>query len=436
MPTVDLLEWQRATPESHAELRNLDLSLGPRERDLLDRLAQQAKVTVGELRDGVAVSTTSYVGSVRAGPLAIRIAPKLKGSPFSALLGYAVGLPVSLLPEHDVALDARAFQDLIVSSLTSEISRLLAGGIYRTYITRQHPLPSPRGRILFSQLARGPATTATLPCRFDERHENVLPNRVLLAGLDLAARLAANPDVRARAQRLSAMLAERVESVALTQDTFRALRNGSSRLTSAYEPAIGLIRLLVAGFGVGLGVGTERTQLPGFMFDMNRLFQDVLERFLREWLEDAIMLPQYRLQDVFRYDPGFNPRRRRSPMPRPDFVLQRRGRVVAIADAKYRDLWEQSLPPSILYQLSVYALSHADCRTAVILYATTAFSAREARIAISDPIRGGTRAGVVLRPVCLPFLADLVRRKRTPADDRCRQEYAAHLAFGLPSPGS
>ena len=431
MPRLDLLEWQRATPESHDRLRDLDLGLKRQERAMLARLDQRSMVTVRELRNGVAVSTTSYVGSIRTGPLTVKIEPKLRGPPFSALLGYSVGLPVSLLPEHDVSLTESAFQDLIVSSLTAVVSRLLAGGMYRTYLTRENALENPRGRILFSHLARGPVTAARLPCRFDERHENVLPNRVLLAGLNLASRLAVNPDIRARVYRLRAMLGERVESVDLTSEAFRALKNGSSRLTRAYEPAFGLIRLLVAGSGVGLGGAAKRAELPGFLLDMNRLFQDALERFLHEWLEDATVMPQYRLRDVFRYAPGFNPRQRRSPMPRPDYVLRQHGRVVAIADAKYRDLWERSLPPSMLYQLSVYALSHADCRTAVILYATTAIAAREARISISDPVGGGTRARVVLRPVCLPFLADLVRRKRTAADDRLRHEYAEQLAFGL-----
>ena len=430
MPGVDLLEWQRATPESHPELRNLKPDLGPQERAMLARLHRQAMVTVQELRRGVAVHTTSYVGSIQVGSLAVRIAPKLKGSPFSLLLGYAVGLPVSLLPEHEVTLTAPAFQDLIASSLASETSRLLASGIYRAYVTRQHSLQSPRGRIQFSRLARGPMTTASLPCRFEERHENVLPNRVLLAGLDLAARLAVNPEIRVRAQRLKSALADRVELVALTQETFRALEAGSSRLTRRYEPAFGLVRLLVAGSGLALGGGSDGAKLPGFLLDMNQLFQDVLERFLREWLDDAVVLPQYRLQDLYRYESGFNPRRQQSPTPRPDFVLWRDGRVVAIADAKYRDLWERNLPSSMLYQLSVYALSQPDCRTAVILYATSSTSAREARIAVSDPIRGGTRAWVVLRPVCLPVLADLVCRKRTPVDDRRRHEYAAHLAYG------
>ena len=152
MPTVELLEWQRATPQSHPALRNLDLDLVSRERAVLARLDEQPTrrlVSVQELRDGVGISTTSYVGSVRTGALTVRITPKLTGRPFSTLLGYAVGLPVSLLPEHDVGLTTSVVQDLIVSRLASEVSRLLARGIYRTYLTRQDSLPSPRGRILF-----------------------------------------------------------------------------------------------------------------------------------------------------------------------------------------------------------------------------------------------------------------------------------------------
>ena len=53
------------------------------------------------------------------------------------------------------------FQDLLVSRLASEVSRLLTRGIHRTYLTRQDSLSSPRGRLLFSHLAREPLTAAT-----------------------------------------------------------------------------------------------------------------------------------------------------------------------------------------------------------------------------------------------------------------------------------
>lgn len=79
-----------------------------------------------------------------------------------------------------------------------------------------------------------------------------------------------------------ATLAGRVQAVTLTHDTFRALRRNASRLTSAYETAFSLIRLLVAGSGVGFVGGAKRTELSGYLLDMNRLFQDALERFLRD----------------------------------------------------------------------------------------------------------------------------------------------------------
>ena len=433
VPILNLAEWQEATPQSHPDLSGLTLRLDETERAELAQLARQPMVTVRELREGVAVSATSFVGSVRAGPLTIRIHPKLTGQHLSTLVGYAVGLPLNLLPEHEVSLTTPAFQDLIVSRLASEASRLLARGMYRTYLTQRASLMSPRGRILFNQLAREPLTTATLPCRFDERHDNVLPNRVLLAALRLASRVAVDPAVRAQALRPAIALADRVEPVPLTLETFRALRRNASRLTAPYEPAFALTRLLMAGNGIALEAGVESTALPGFLVDMNRLFQDALERFLRDWLTNVKVMPQYRLQDVFRYEAHLNPRRQRSPTPKPDYVLSQGGQVMAIADAKYRDLWELSLPASMLYQLSVYALSQANCRTAIILYATTSSGARDAKIAIADPVRGGTRAHVVLRPVCLPRLAELVRLARTVTNDRHRYEYALYLAFGMPS---
>jgi 5-methylcytosine-specific restriction enzyme subunit McrC len=438
VPTIDLAEWQHATPDSHALLAGVSLDSGRHvdgdARALFQRLDRETKVSVRELRRGISITTTSFVGSVAAGPLTIRIQPKLGGGALAGLLSYAVGMDrMHLMPAHEIDLGVRAFQDLLVLQLAAEASRLLASGIHRAYVATELPLAQPRGRIQFAQLARAPMTTAVLPCRVVERDEDVLVNRVLLAGLQAGARLAISPLARTRAQRVAHMLADRVQPARLDAQTFRRLARESSRLTTAYEPAFALIRMLVSGSGVEAETDAERAVLPGFLFDMNRFFQDAVERFLREWLEDATVLPQARLRQIFRYDPFMNPRRRRAPTPRPDFVMTRGGRIVAIADAKYRDLWERSLPAEMLYQLSVYALGQADCCVVTMLYATMAPDAREARIAIADPLRGDTRAHIVLRPVFLPLLADLVSQSRSLLHDRRRQRYAAHLAFGDPS---
>jgi len=116
--------------------------------------------------------------------------------------------------------------------------------------------------------------------------------------------------------------------------------------------------------------------------------------------------------------------------------VRRGGRVVAMLDAKYRDLWEHDLPREMLYQLAIYALSRealggaSATASSVILYPTLTVGAREARIEILDPVRGRERATVVLRPVDVKQLSDLVALPPTAASADAQRRFALQLCFG------
>ena len=94
-------------------------------------------------------------------------------------------------------------------------------------------------------------------------------------------------------------------------------------------------------------------------------------------------------------------------------------------DAKYRDLWERSLPNHMLYQLTIYATTHPQ-HVATILYPTVERQATESRVAIREPIYGTDIGQLQLRPVVLPTLEALINERSAGE----KSSYANWLAFG------
>ena len=76
---------------------------------------------------------------------------------------------------------------------------------------------------------------------------------------------------------------------------------------------------------------------------------------------------------------------------RPDYVVSRDGTVVAMLDAKYRDIWEKGLPREMLYQLAICALSQRAGGKATILYPPSRRAARPEVIDIRDVLYGERR---------------------------------------------
>lgn len=166
------------------------------------------------------------------------------------------------------------------------------------------------------------------------------------------------------------------------------------RTTRPYEPAMSITRILTEASGLSLS-GETGPRLPGFLFDMNRFFQALLGKYLADNLPDLTVRSEHRLKGMFAYLPGWNPCRQQAPVPRPDFLVAKGTQVLAILDAKYRDLWENPLPRDMLYQLAIYAMIH-EGGASTILYPTTQAQATEARIEVRDPLGGGRRALVAL----------------------------------------
>ncbi len=427
--SITLSEWQERLPESGTSLAGVYLDADANTHRASEQLRRSGKLVVTELRAGIAITSFSHVGRVRLGSLVITVQPKLSAAPLLSLLRYAYGLRDIELFQSAVQYDATvdSFQDLLIHQLLQETADLIARGLHRTYRRVEQVLQNPRGKIDIHALSRQMKIgQAALPCIDYPRLENNPLNQVLAAGLCLAATLTDDLQLRSGLRQLTRQLELLVSHVELTHVAWRKAQHSISRLTVAYQPAMQIIQILANASGINLENDEPRAQLPGFLFDMNLFFQTLLSRFLGEYLESYKVQDQYRLHSLMSYVPGKNPRHRQAPEPRPDFVVLGGSRIVAILDAKYRDLWETSLPREMLYQLAIYALSQGAGSKAVILYPTISTDAQEAAIEIHDPLYGADRAYVILRPVNLLQLETVTAKKH---ESECHM-LAHNLVFG------
>lgn len=408
---VELTEWDQVGPAQDQRLKGCSLAGHVHFRRLIEML--RGRLDIREGYDGLEITSTSFVGRVDVGPLRIAIGPKLPAMPLARLLRYAYGLrDVSAIEQTQSPTTRHGLHDLLIALLAAEVEELLHRGLARRYTPLSEKLESPRGHILIDQLIRqGGVREARLPCRHFERRAAWHLNQVLRAGLEIAARMAEDRDLRRRVHQLSAMFGD-VECLArLGADDINRAERDLTRSTDASRAALTIIRLLYDTLGVAFDSAQVPSRMPGFLFDMNVFFQRLLSRFLRENLTEARIEDERAIRNLFAYAPDANPRRRSAPAPRPDYALFFGNRLHGFLDAKYRDVWERGLPAEWLYQLSIYALaSPREREVSVLLYASMSKGARDERVEVRQPVLRSSiqPASVILRPVPLFYLAELL----------------------------
>ena len=431
--SIDLLEWESESPESNPVLEGRNFKGDESARSMAKLLSESGRLEISELATGLSVSASSYVGTVRLGNIKITIRPKISGSPLLNLLRYAYGMRnLNLFLPLEYGTEAQAFQDLLIHQLVAEAMELISRGLNKQYIRLQEDLNCVRGRIDFEKLAiRGGLKQAVMPCSHHPRIDDSLINRVLKEGLCISVRLTNDLVLRGQLRRLIAILDESISNTRLNWELLQNVRRKMNRLTRAYNSIIAIIEVLFESAGISLDERhPSKLNLPGFLFDMNRFFQVLISRFFNENLQDFKIQDEYRLKGMMAYIPQYNPLKRKAPTPHPDYAILKNGEIKALLDAKYRDLWENSLPRDMLYQLCIYAMSQGENRMATILYPVIGEHASEAKIEIRDPIYGSKKAQVVLRPLDLMHVDELVSGPQTRQTERDKYDFARFLAFG------
>jgi 5-methylcytosine-specific restriction enzyme subunit McrC len=417
-------EWTTVSPGAGSPTRGLTLK-DDAHRRVAEQLADDNRLFIRELRAGLEIETRSYVGRIALGDLTITIVPKLAPETLLGLFAYAFDM--EKLDVHEVTRledGSLVLEDLVVMQLVKEAHTLMRGGLARRYEVRREWLGTPRGRIRFDELARGPMVRAELPCEHHARQVDWKLNRVVAAGLRHAVGATASPALRARMAEVARAWAHEVPAPAsISVGEIARVLHGLDRQTERYRRTLTLLQLVLGAMSLGMSDDGPAIPIPGFLYDMNALFQTLVTRFLDEHLDGVDVASEVDLHGIMRYVPGHNPRGVRPPLPRADIEL-RRGRSGGVyLDAKYRDLWAKNLPREMLYQLALYAVASSNGE-ATILYPTESSAARDARIELRPA--GSASRYVVLRPVVLSDLRDVIGRR----DRRAGRVIAQRLAYG------
>lgn len=380
------------------------------ERKAAQELTERGIVEILEMRKGILIKSRSYVGRVAFGDFQIQITPKLHGMPLITLLQYTYGIQKLKLFHHaDFGVGDLNFFDLLIYTLYSYAENLLNRGFIKGYTVFEKELTCVKGRIDISRIAgRGGTIAATLPCKYYERNENTLLNQVLLAGLKLAGNLASDINLRHNIIRICDQVSMLTENIGLNKSVLITAKRSVSRLTDMYKPALELVNILYESQSVQIEDADEYVSLPGYFFDMNLFFESLISKLLKSLQDEYSVIDQYRLGALFAYEPKYNPKRKSSPTPRPDFALLKNGSIVQLLDAKYRDLWNKDLPRDMLYQLAVYAVSGVGNNAATILYPAMNDLPVQQQININNPLSNGIMAKVFMKSINLIKIAGFI----------------------------
>ncbi|MFC8369907.1 McrC family protein [Streptomyces sp. NPDC057239] len=295
------------------------------------------------LRAGSKVGAVTVAVPGHGDPLTVRITPKVPIARLFFLLGYSLD-PAGAWQggEVDVA-EHREVLPALAHAVERQVDRALRQGLLQGYRVAEETSPVVRGRIREAeQIRRRFGATLPVEVAYDDFTTDIAENRILRAAVERLLRLPGVPrEVRRRLLHQRARLAD--VTVLVRGRPLPEWR--PSRLNARYHQALRLARAVLEDASPEHGPGGLRVE--GFLFDMNKLFEDFVTVALREALRGSGHVARF--QDPLHLDEA------RTVRMKPDLVLYGPDRApCAVADAKYKVERPGGYPDADLYQMLAY----------------------------------------------------------------------------------
>ena len=339
----ELSEEQVATLSNEAARKALGIAITP---------SPSSKPGFWELRPG------SIVGALDLDGLSLYIKPKVTIQHPLYLASYAAG---------DVELRDESFLFKRVEDITlaDAWARMLGGaaadafarGLLQGYRVEEEALHTVRGRIMVAeQIRRRFDMPLPVEVRYDEYTEDVLANRLIKAAARLLRGMRLNdPQAREGLRHIDATL-ENVTPVRYPPNDVPKVE--FNRLNDHYRDAVAIARLvLLHWFHEAQRPDGEKVCAPGFLMDMNVVFQQFVTRKLREVMgvsEHTLRSDKKMPRTVHL---AVNEERKKEFSLQPDLSWWDGDRdgYTFVGDAKYKRIDDRAVRNADIYQALAYA---------------------------------------------------------------------------------
>jgi len=342
------------------------------------RAADGGRLIVDERRDGVWVSTRSWIGVVRFSNFELRVVPKLARGNLSVvrMLDYASGIGALRRYEASRQLETvgESLFELMAWLFSDASARLVSDGLLSDYVAHEDSLHVLRGRLrLGPQIQRHFGQVDPLEVAFDEFETDIIENQILVAALDGTRSIVRTPALRRRIRRLHSIFHEVADPAT---DPLLALGEMVyTRRNEHYRNSHVFAQLLLKRMAVRDLFTPGGTTCFAFLLDMNDLFETFVARLVSDALEPlGIRVHSQRRDPSIIIDEATG---KRYASIIPDLLLETRiggAQVRLPVDAKYKLYDERKIDESDVYQTFFYGFAYAgDTRgirpaRAVILY--------------------------------------------------------------------
>ena len=352
VPTIELAEW--------GQYEDPDLQLTAEDRVLAKTLASTrgGRLRVDELRRGLRITASSWVGVVRFTNFEIRVIPKLAGHNLRLveMIEFTSGLDAlhrcpAVRNLHNAG---SHLLDLIALLLAEESERILRAGLMSDYVEEEDELPVLRGRLLADrQFLERFGRVDRVICRYDERKQDVPENQLLALALDISAKRSTQLRVRRRTRQLGHVFSGVCNAASLD---LRVARHEMfyDRLNEHYRTAHQLAWLILDALGITDVFSSGKTRVFSFMLDMNRLFEGFVLKVLERLLAGSELEVQYQPtnRSIICHAATNKPYSRVVP----DFLLRWHSRQAKLVlDAKYKLYDTRRVSTADVYQSFLYA---------------------------------------------------------------------------------